>query len=96
MAASAGIQVPRSSLARVRILARRDLRDTLRDWRIVTPIVVLTLAFPWLMNWTAQLAIDFVQRREAAIIGERLTTSACCCSLPSWRWSPWACWPSCC
>jgi uncharacterized membrane protein SpoIIM required for sporulation len=54
------------------IIARRELRDTLRDWRIVSPIVILTLIFPWLMNWTAQAAVDFVQRREAAIIGERL------------------------
>jgi uncharacterized membrane protein SpoIIM required for sporulation len=56
----------------VYIIARRELRDTVRDWRIVTPIVVLTLIFPWLMNWTAQIAVDFVQRRNAAIIGEQL------------------------
>jgi uncharacterized membrane protein SpoIIM required for sporulation len=54
------------------IVARRELRDTLRDWRIIAPILILTLLFPWLMNWTAQLAIDFVERRDAAIIGERL------------------------
>jgi len=53
------------------IIARRELRDTLRDWRILTPILILTLVFPWLMNWTAQVAIDFVERRNAAIIGER-------------------------
>ncbi len=54
------------------IIARRELRDTLRDWRIVSPIVILTLVFPWLMNWTAQVAIDFVRRQQATIIGERL------------------------
>jgi uncharacterized membrane protein SpoIIM required for sporulation len=54
------------------IIARRELRDTLRDWRIVTPILLLTLILPWLMNWTAQLAINFVQERNAPIIGERL------------------------
>jgi uncharacterized membrane protein SpoIIM required for sporulation len=54
------------------LIARRDLRDTLRDWRIVTPIVILTLIFPWLMNWTAQSAIDFVQEHQANIIGVRL------------------------
>lgn len=62
----------RSSLRLAWIVARRELRDTVRDWRIVTPVVVLTLIFPWLMNWTAQAAIDFVQRRDATIIGERL------------------------
>jgi len=54
------------------IIARREWRDTLRDWRIVTPILILTLLLPWLMNWTAQLAIDFVQQRDAPIIGQRL------------------------
>jgi ABC-type transport system involved in multi-copper enzyme maturation permease subunit len=62
----------RSSLKVAWIIARRELRDTLRDWRILTPIIILTLIFPWLMNWTAQAAIDFVQKREATIIGERL------------------------
>ena len=53
-------------------IARRELRDTLRDWRIVFPIVGLTVLFPWLMNWTAQTAVEFVQRQNADIIGERL------------------------
>jgi uncharacterized membrane protein SpoIIM required for sporulation len=54
------------------IVARRELGDTLRDWRILTPIIILTLVFPWLMNWTAQAAIEFVEKRDAAIVGERL------------------------
>ncbi len=54
------------------IIARRDLADSLRDWRIVLPICVLVIGFPWLMNWTAQVVVDFVQRRDAVIIGERL------------------------
>ncbi len=54
------------------IIARRELSDTLRDWRIVLPILVLVIGFPWLMNWTAQIVVDFVQRRDAIIIGERL------------------------
>lgn len=62
----------RSTFKMAWIIARRELRDTARDWRIVTPVAVLTLIFPWLMNWTAQIAIDFVQRRDATIIGERL------------------------
>ena len=62
----------RFSLRTAWIIARRELRDTFRDWRIVLPIVILTLVFPWLMNWTAQTAVDFVEQREAPIIGERL------------------------
>lgn len=62
----------RFSIRRTWIIARRELRDTLRDWRIVSPIIVLTLLFPWLMNWTAQLVTEFVQQRGATIISERL------------------------
>ncbi|MEJ2208600.1 MAG: stage II sporulation protein M [Anaerolineae bacterium] len=62
----------RFSLRTTWIIARRELRDTFRDWRIVLPIVVLTLIFPWLMNWTAQTAVEFVEQRQASIIGERL------------------------
>jgi uncharacterized membrane protein SpoIIM required for sporulation len=54
------------------ILARREIRDQLRDWRILTPIIVLTLFFPLLMNFTAQQAVDFVERYGAPVIGDRL------------------------
>jgi uncharacterized membrane protein SpoIIM required for sporulation len=54
------------------IVARREIRDQLRDWRILTPIIVLTLFFPLLMNFTAQQALDFVNRYGAPIIGSRL------------------------
>jgi uncharacterized membrane protein SpoIIM required for sporulation/ABC-type transport system involved in multi-copper enzyme maturation permease subunit len=61
-----------SSMAMIGIIVRRELRDTLRDWRIVSPIAILTLFFPWLMNWAAQLAVNFVRQRQADIIGERM------------------------
>ncbi|TET80821.1 MAG: hypothetical protein E3J37_10435 [Anaerolineales bacterium] len=54
------------------IVARREIRDQLRDWRILTPIIILTLFFPLLMNFTAQQAVDFVTRYGAPIIGDRL------------------------
>jgi uncharacterized membrane protein SpoIIM required for sporulation len=60
-----------STLQMAWIIARRELHDIFRDWRIVVPIAILTLVFPWLMNWTAQIAMDFVAKREATIIGER-------------------------
>ena len=62
----------RSTWRIIWIIARREVRDTIRDWRIVMPIVILTLIFPWLMTWTANLALDFVQRRNATLIGERM------------------------
>jgi hypothetical protein len=53
-------------------IARREIRDQLRDWRILAPIAILTLFFPLLMNFTAQQAVDFVTRYGAPVIGDRL------------------------
>jgi uncharacterized membrane protein SpoIIM required for sporulation/ABC-type transport system involved in multi-copper enzyme maturation permease subunit len=53
-------------------LARREIRDQMRDWRILTPIILLTLFFPILMNFTARQAVDFVERYGAPVIGDRL------------------------
>lgn len=54
------------------VIARREMRDSLRDWRIVVPILILTLIFPWIMNSTTRVAIDFVQEYSATIIPIRL------------------------
>jgi uncharacterized membrane protein SpoIIM required for sporulation/ABC-type transport system involved in multi-copper enzyme maturation permease subunit len=53
-------------------VARREVRDQLRDWRILIPIILLTLFFPALMNFTARQAVDFVGRYGAPLIAERL------------------------
>ncbi len=66
------------AMARVNLLggaltvARREIRDQLRDWRILIPIILLTLFFPALMNFTARQAVEFVGRYGAPLIGERL------------------------
>jgi len=54
------------------LVARREIRDQGRDWRILAPIVMLTLFFPLLMNFTARAAVDFVNRYGAPLVGERL------------------------
>ncbi|HVP20467.1 MAG TPA: stage II sporulation protein M [Anaerolineaceae bacterium] len=54
------------------IVARREVRDQFRDWRIIFPIVGLTVFFPFLMNFTATQILDFVKAYGANIIGERL------------------------
>jgi len=54
------------------IITRREIRDQFRDWRILLPILVLTLFFPGLMNFTAREAVAFVERYGAPIIGDRL------------------------
>lgn len=56
----------------VLLLTRRELRDTLRDWRMVTPIVLLTLVFPVIMTVTAGAAQNFVNRFGTPLIAERL------------------------
>jgi uncharacterized membrane protein SpoIIM required for sporulation/ABC-type transport system involved in multi-copper enzyme maturation permease subunit len=61
-----------SDLRLALIVTRREVRDQLRDWRIVAPIVLLTLFFPLLMNLTAQQAVGFVERYGAPVIGDRL------------------------
>jgi len=54
------------------IIAKREVRDQFRDWRIIFPIVGLTLGFPFLMNFTAQQMLNFVRGYGADIVGERL------------------------
>lgn len=61
-----------NSLHMALVVTRREVRDQLRDWRIVFPIVTLTLIFPYLMNFTARRAVNFVQRYDAPIVAERL------------------------
>ncbi|MCP4538382.1 MAG: hypothetical protein GY832_14695 [Chloroflexi bacterium] len=53
-------------------LVEREIRDTLRDWRIVVPIIILTSFFPALMSFVADLALRWVAKYGDPIIGERL------------------------
>jgi hypothetical protein len=54
------------------VVTRREIRDQFRDWRILAPIIILTVFFPGLMNFTAQQAVDFVAKYGAPIIADRL------------------------
>jgi uncharacterized membrane protein SpoIIM required for sporulation len=69
---AAALGPPRALLPGAWIIARREIRDQLRDWRILVPIIALTLFFPGLMNFTARQAMDFVAEYDAPIIAERL------------------------
>ena len=70
--ASAGeSQSWREGLSCVWVVTMREIRDTLRDWRLVAPILLLTLVFPIILNFGAKLTLNFVQRYNAAIIGEQ-------------------------
>ena len=61
------------SFKRAWLVARRELVDQLRDWRILMPMIVLTLFFPYLMNVTAKGAINYIQEYGGvALMGQRL------------------------
>ncbi len=63
-------------LADALIITRREVRDSLRDWRIVAPILILTLVFPWIMDASTHAAINFVREYNATIIPIRLVPFA--------------------
>jgi uncharacterized membrane protein SpoIIM required for sporulation/ABC-type transport system involved in multi-copper enzyme maturation permease subunit len=54
------------------LVASRELRDQTRDWRIIFPMIALTVFFPFLMMFTARLTVDFVNKYGAGLIGERM------------------------
>lgn len=60
-----------AKLEPVWVVMRREMRDLFRDWRIIIPVVVLTLFFPTLMNFTARQVLNFVEQYGANIIATR-------------------------
>ncbi len=54
------------------VVFRREVRDTLRDWRIVAPIIILVVGFPFLANFAANRGLAFVNQYGASLIIERL------------------------
>lgn len=43
------------------LVARRELLDQMRDWRILMPMFILILFFPYLMNYAAFQAVNFIE-----------------------------------
>src|SRR5262245_51133657 len=64
--------ITRRDLQMALIVTRREVRDSFRDWRIIIPIIVLTLVFPGLANFTASRLVNFTERFGADLISERL------------------------
>ena len=62
----------RNSLQSALIVTRREVTDNLRDWRILTPIIILTLLFPFLMDFTSRWATNWVSQFTDPILIERL------------------------
>jgi uncharacterized membrane protein SpoIIM required for sporulation/ABC-type transport system involved in multi-copper enzyme maturation permease subunit len=61
----------REQLSLVLVITRREIRDTMRDWRLVVPIVLLTLVFPVLLNLVAKVTLNYVRQYKASVIGEQ-------------------------
>ncbi|MBN1966619.1 MAG: ABC transporter permease subunit, partial [Anaerolineae bacterium] len=61
----------RTTLSNALIITRREVSDSFRDWRIMTPILIMTLAFPALSQFGANLMVNFVTQYGAELIGER-------------------------
>jgi uncharacterized membrane protein SpoIIM required for sporulation/ABC-type transport system involved in multi-copper enzyme maturation permease subunit len=59
-------------LSPVWLIAKREIRDQFRDWRILFPLVVLTLIFPLIMNMVAHEAVAFVTKYSGTLILDRL------------------------
>jgi uncharacterized membrane protein SpoIIM required for sporulation len=54
------------------IVASRELRDQFRDWRVLMPMLILVLCFPFLMNEFAKQTVDFLNQYNANLILDRL------------------------
>ncbi|MCA0455559.1 MAG: stage II sporulation protein M [Chloroflexi bacterium] len=78
MAAQATTYIPhpktigwRETLSNALVITRREVRDSFRDWRIITPIIILTFGFPFVAQFLAGKFLGFVSDYGAEIIGER-------------------------
>ena len=61
----------RTTMRNALIITRREVRDSFRDWRIVTPIIILTFLFPFLAQSIATSFREFLEGYGAELIGER-------------------------
>ncbi len=62
----------RATMGPALVLMRREIKDTLRDWRIIVPVLLLITVFPFLANFAARRGLDFVNQYGATLIMERL------------------------
>ncbi|MEM9952626.1 MAG: stage II sporulation protein M [Chloroflexota bacterium] len=51
------------------IITRREVRDSLRDWRIIAPIITLTIFFPFLAQLAATWLSGFLSQYGAEFVG---------------------------
>lgn len=56
-----------SGASAIRIIVRREVNDTLTDWRILVPIFILTFVLPQLLIAASSVAIEFVGDRGSVV-----------------------------
>jgi uncharacterized membrane protein SpoIIM required for sporulation len=61
----------RNTLQNALIVTRREVLDSMRDWRILVPILILTFGFPFVAQTAANSFVNFTTEQGARIIGER-------------------------
>ena len=54
------------------LITKREVRDQFRDWRVIFPIIGLTAFFPFLMNFTVQQIVNFVEKYNANLVADRM------------------------
>jgi len=53
------------------LVAGRELKDQFRDWRVLAPMIILIVCFPFLMNEFAKQTVDFLNQYTANLILDR-------------------------
>lgn len=59
-------------LRRGLLVARRELKDSLTDWRIMTPVILLTFLFPWVVIYAVRFGISMAERNYPEGVLEQL------------------------
>ncbi|CAG0971700.1 hypothetical protein ANAEL_01217 [Anaerolineales bacterium] len=60
-----------NKLRLVWLVAGRELKDQFRDWRVLTPMLILLICFPFLMNEFAKQTVEFLNQYDANLILDR-------------------------
>jgi uncharacterized membrane protein SpoIIM required for sporulation/ABC-type transport system involved in multi-copper enzyme maturation permease subunit len=62
----------KNKLYLVWLIAKRELRDQLRDWRILSPLIILTVVFPFMMNSVAYEAVRLANQYGGNLVVDAL------------------------
>ncbi len=66
-----GLRRYASMFSNALVVTRREVRDSLRDWRIIAPIIILTFLFPFLAQFVAGRFSNYLEGFGAQILGDR-------------------------